>query len=204
MMGNKLTSFFQGELSGPSRLLMVVIALAMVPAIFLPVWRITLDAPQYPQGLSVEIYSHTVGGDLQEVNGLNHYIGMQEIQPDEFPEFKFIPFFILRFLVFAGLTALIGRMDLAAIGYMDFALFGTVMLFDFQGWLAQYGQNLDPTAAIELQPFTPKFLGTTMVGQFGVGSYPTPATILMLLAGAAGPVILFYEWRRRKRTETEA
>ena len=192
-------AFLQGELSQPSRAAMLVVALAMIPALFLPVWRITLHAPQYPDGLSVDIYANTVGGDLQEVNGLNHYIGMAEIEPDEFPEFRLIPFFILRFLAFAGLTFLVGRIPVAAIGYIDFVLFGVVMLADFQGWLAEYGQNLDPAAAITIDPFTPKFLGTTQVGQFAVTSYPTAASILMGIAGLAGPAILLYEWWCRRR-----
>ncbi len=194
-----LTHFVQGELSTPSRIAMVAVALALVPALFLPVWEITLHAPQYPGGLTVEIYAHTVAGDLQEVNGLNHYIGMQEIQPDEFPEFMFIPFFILRFLGFAALAALVARIPVAAIGYLDFVIFGAVMLFDFQTWLAQYGQNLDPAAPIEIDPFTPNLLGGTQVGQFSVTSYPSAATILMVLAGLPGPVLLGYEWRRWRR-----
>lgn len=191
-------TFLQGQLSRPSRIAMVLVALALIPALFLPVWEITLHAPQYPGGLTVEIYANTVGGDLQEVNGLNHYIGMQEIHPDEFPEFRFIPFFILRFFAFAALAFLVARIPIAAIGYVDFVIFGMVMLADFQGWLARYGQNLDPSAAITIEPFTPKFLGTTQVGQFAVTSSPTFATILMMLAGAAGPAILVYEWWRRR------
>lgn len=194
-------SFLQGELTTPSRVVMLVVALAMIPALFLPVWRITLHAPQYPDGLSVDIYANTVGGDLREVNGLNHYIGMSEIRPDEFPEFRLIPFFILRFLAFAGLAFLVARIPVAAIGYIDFVLFGIVMLADFQRWLTEYGQNLDPAAAITIEPFSPKFLGATQVGQFAVTSYPTVATMLMGLAGFAGPAILFYEWRRRGRAE---
>lgn len=194
-----LTHFVQGELSTPSRIAMVAVALALVPALFLPVWEITLHAPQYPGGLTVEIYAHTVAGDLQEVNGLNHYIGMKEIQPDEFPEFMFIPFFILRFLGFAALAALVARIPVAAIGYLDFVIFGAVMIFDFRTWLAQYGQNLDPAAPIEIDPFTPNFIGGTQVGQFSVTSYPSAATILMVLAGLAGPVLLGYEWWRWRR-----
>jgi len=191
--------FLQGELSRPSRAALVIVALFMIPALFLPVWRITLHAPQYPQGLAVDIYANTVGGDLQEVNGLNHYIGMAEIHPDEFPEFRLIPFFILRFLAFAGLTALVARIPIAAIGYLDFVLFGVVMLVDFQGWLSRFGQDLNPAAAITIDPFTPKFLGTTQIGQFAVTSFPTLATFLMGLAGIAGPIILWYEWRRAQR-----
>ncbi len=198
------TQFLQGELSKRSRILLVVLALAMIPALFLPVWRITLHAPQYPGGLTVDIYSNTVGGELAEVNGLNHYIGMAEIHPDEFPEFRLIPFFILRFLAFAGLAAMVARIPIAAVGYIDFALFGVVMLADFQGWLTRYGQELDPAAAITIAPFTPKFLGTTEVGQFAVTSFPTIATGLMALAGLAGPVILILEWRKSRREYSDA
>ena len=182
-MSESRLDFLQGELSKPSRIVLLLVALSMIPALFLPVWKITLHAPQYPGGLAVEIYANTVGGDLQEVNGLNHYIGMAEIHPDEFPEFKLIPFFILRFIAFAGLAFLVARVPIAAIGYIDFALFGVVMLADFQGWLRDFGQNLDPAAAIEIDPFTPAFLGTTEVGQFAVTSCPTASPLLMGVAG---------------------
>jgi len=197
-MNSGKLDFLQGELSRPSRLILILVAVAMLPALFLPVWRITLHAPQYPDGLSVEIYSNSVGGDLREVNELNHYIGMAQIRPDEFPEFKLIPFFILRFAAFAGLAFLVGRIPIAAIGYLDFVMFGVVMLADFQGWLSSFGQGLDPAAAITIDPFSPRFFGTTHVGQFAVTSFPTLATVLMGVGGLAGPLLLFYEWRRSR------
>lgn len=201
---DRLTSFFQGEMSRTSRILVVIAALAILPALFLPVWQITLKAPQYPAGLDMIIYPNTVAGDLNEVNILNHYIGMQHIEPDEFPEFKLLPFFILRFLAFAVLAALVGRMPIAAIGYIDFVMFGIVMLFDFQGWLAAYGTNLSPDAPITLAPFVPKFLGTTQVANFTVVSRPAIGAILMGLAGLMGPIALAYDWIRfRKQPATE-
>ncbi|MFQ5690150.1 MAG: hypothetical protein ACE5HQ_07750 [Gemmatimonadota bacterium] len=196
---DKLTRFFQGELSMPSRILLLLCAAALLPSIFLPVWKITLHAPQYPAGLDLILYPHTVGGDLREVNILNHYIGMKHIEPNEFPEFKFIPFFILRFLGFAGLAALVARLPIAAIGYLDFVIFGSVMLFDFHNWLFQFGHNLSPDAPVTMAPFTPHMLGSTQVGNFTVTSYPSLGGILMLVAGLLGPVILLYEWRRRAR-----
>lgn len=197
---DRVTSFFQSELSLTSRVLLVAVALALLPSIFLPVWEIGLLAPQYPGGLSVVIYPHTVGGDLGEVNILNHYIGMQEINADEFPEFMFIPFFILRFLGFAVLAALVGRLPIAAIGYLDFVVFGAVMLFDFKTWLYEYGHNLSPDAPLTMEPFTPNMLGTTQIANFTVTSYPSAGAILMFIAGALGPVILFWEWFRRRKT----
>jgi copper chaperone NosL len=196
---DKLTDFFQGRLSTKSRVLMVVATLALLPAVFLPTWTITLHAPQYPDGLAVQIYPHTVKGQIGEVNVLNHYIGMQEIHADEFPEFRFIPFFILRFFGFALLTALIGQMAIAAIGWLDFVLFGTVMLYVFQKWLYQFGNNLDPSAPLNIDPFTPHFIGPTSVAQFSVSSWPAAGAILMGIAGLMGPLIVLYEWRRSAR-----
>jgi len=197
-MKTTVTPLLQGELSKPSRIVLAFLALAMLPALVLPVWHMRLNAPQYPDGLDVTIYSHTVGGDLREINGLNHYIGMDPIEPDEFPEFRFIPFFILRLVLFAGLAALVARIPIAAIGWIDLVLFGSVMMFDFQSWLTRFGTNLAPEAAITLEPFAPKFIGTTTIAQFSVESYPAAATVMMMIAGVAGPIILFYEWYRRR------
>ncbi|MFQ5745625.1 MAG: hypothetical protein ACE5HF_00225 [Gemmatimonadota bacterium] len=194
-----LTSFFQGELSPASRIAIVVATLALIPSIFLPTWTITLNAPQYPGGLDLLIYPHTVGGQLHEVNLLNHYIGMHEISPSEFPEFRFIPFFILRFFTFAVLAALVARIPIAAIGYLDFVMFGAVMLYTFQHWLSEFGTNLSPDAPLQLAPFSPRFIGTTHVAQFSVTSMPAIGGWLMGLAGLLGPLVLLYEWRRRRR-----
>lgn len=200
---DKLTSFFQGQLSPLSRVLIVAATLAILPSIVLPTWTITLKAPQYPEGLELVIYPNTVGGDVREVNLLNHYIGMHEIDANEFPEFRFIPFFILRFLGFALLTALIGRMPIAALGWMDFVLFGVVMLYTMQHWLFEYGQNLSPTAPLRVDPFTPNLIGSTMIGQFSVSSWPAAGAILMAVAGLIGPIVVLYEWHHGRGSPSE-
>lgn len=196
--GKGLTGFFQGDISHVTRIALILVALALVPSLFLPVWKITLNAPQYPGGLDLMIYAQELRGDLDEINILNHYIGMAEIRPDEFREFVFIPFFILRFIAFAVLATLVARMPIAAIGYIDFALFGAVMMFDFQTWLTRFGQGLAQGAPLTIDPFTPKFFGTTEIGQFTVDSFPALGGVLMIGAGMLGPVLLGYElWRRR-------
>jgi hypothetical protein len=195
---DRISAYFQGQLSKSSRIALIVAGLIMLPSIVLPVWSITLNAPQYPDGLEVVVYPHTVAGELTEVNLLNHYIGMHEISADEFPEFRFIPFFILRFAAFGLLAALIGRMAIAAIGYLDFVLFGGVMLYIFQHWLRDFGTNLSPDAPITLEPFVPRFIGTTEVAQFSVSSWPAVGGLLMLVAGLLGPVLAVLEWRRSR------
>ncbi len=193
-----LTSILDGKLSSPSRALVLAASVVLIPCIFLPTWKITLRAPQYPNGLELTIYPSTVSGDLREVNLLNHYIGMHAIEPNEFAEFRFIPFFILRFLGLSLLAALAGQMAIAALGYIDFVLFGVVMLSTLQHWLSAFGQNLSPDAPLKLAPFSAKFLGLTQVGQFSVSSAPAIGALLMGLAGAIGPAILLIEWRKRR------
>lgn len=197
-----LNKILQGKLSGLSRSLILVASLILLPCIFLSTWRITLSAPQYPDGLALTIYPTTVQGDLHEVNLLNHYIGMSEIEPDEFSEFRFIPFFILRFLGLALLASIAGQMTIAVLGYLDFVIFGVVMLSTLQHWLSEFGQNLSPSAPLALEPFSAKFLGLTQIGQFSVASTPAIGAILMGLAGALGPLVLLVEWRRHRAAAT--
>jgi copper chaperone NosL len=192
---------FRGDLSRTSRILVGVAAVLLVLSMFMPVWKITLQAPQYPDGLSLVIYSHKVAGEIQEVNVLNHYIGMKEIEPNEFPEFRFIPFLILRFLALAVLAMMVARLEIAALGWIDFTVFGIVMLVDFQHWLYEYGHTLSPSAPISMDPFTPRFLGTTQVANFAVASWPAAGAIMMFVAGALGPLSLVLEYRQRRKAD---
>ncbi len=76
-------------------------------------------------------------------------------------------------------------------------IFGIIMLVDFQHWLYEYGHTLSPDAPIRMEPFTPKFIGTTQVANFTVQSWPAAGAILMGIAGSLGPVALFLDWRQR-------
>ena len=65
-------------------MLIVVAALLLSFTYFFPLWEITLDAPQYPEGLGLEIWINQMQGqhpgDLNKINNLNHYIGMKTDQ----------------------------------------------------------------------------------------------------------------------------
>lgn len=201
MMEARLMRLFSGELSRTSRILVGVAALLLIAAAFLPVWRISLQAPQYPEGLPLTIYPDHLAGQVDEVNTLNHYIGMAEIDPEDFGEFRFIPFLILRFLMLAGLASLVGRLEIAALGWVDFVTFGIAMLFDFHHWLYTYGHSLSPDAPISMEPFTPRFIGVTQVANFTVSSWPGLGAIFMFIAGTLGPVVILLEWWKDRDAE---
>jgi len=168
----------------------------------LPIWRIFLVAPQYREGLQMLIYANTVKGDLRNINILNHYIGMQEITPESFPEFGFMPWVLTAFGLVAILAALVGRRWLALLGWLGFAVFGTVMMFHFRQWMVDYGSNLDPKAALDFGAFIPPLLGTAVRGNFVIQSWPHVGAGILFLAGGLGPILALFDFIRYRRSRT--
>src|SRR5512138_553517 len=83
---------FQGELTPKARILAAAAGVGMLAAIFLPLWQMTMISNQYPEGLRMWIYSYKLSGDLQEINTLNHYIGMHPIDAAHFAELRILPY----------------------------------------------------------------------------------------------------------------
>ena len=200
--------FLPNRLSRRARFIILVAALLIIPAIFLPVWTITLVAPQYPKGIKMSIYANKLTEYNPEtgmtsnvprlINGLNHYIGMHEIRPDEFKEFRWLPSAIIAFSILALLSALVGRGYFAAVGWVIFILFAVFMIGDFYRWLYEYGHNLSPQAAIKIDPYMPPVIGWKQLANFKVISLPGTGSILMGFAAILGPIILWLESRKRR------
>ncbi len=198
------------RLSKRGRIIIFVAALLIIPAIFLPIWTITLVAPQYPQGIRMSIYANKLTEYNPEtgmtnnfprlINGLNHYIGMHEIKPDEFKEFRWLPYAIIAFSALALLSALLGWGYFATLGWVLFILFGVFMIGDFYRWLYEYGHNLDPHAAITIDPYMPPVIGWKQLANFKVISLPGSGAILTGIAAILGPIILWFESRQSRLT----
>jgi len=191
---------FSGPLRTDSRIAITLAALLILPALFMPLWSIELFSPQYPEGLRMYIYSFTIKGDLNQINILNHYIGMKKIEPNEFAEFRLVPFFVARFVFLALVAAVSSRKEIGAIGWVDFIIFGTLMVFDLYSWLYAFGHNLDPKAAMKIEPFTPPVLGSLRFANFRVISMPGLGAIFMGIAGLFGPLILLWDYFRDWKT----
>jgi hypothetical protein len=194
-----LDKFFQ-FLATPVRLrARFAVALLIVPllaAFTQPLWRISMVAPQYPTGLALDIYAHKVeggrgGNDIQEINTLNHYIGMSKIDRAALSDLDWLPFAIGALVILTLRVAAIGDVraliDLAVVtGY--FTLFS---LGRFVYKLYVLGHNLDPKAPVHMDPFMPAIFGTKQIANFTVTSLPRGATIWMALyaAGLAAIVV---------------
>lgn len=169
-----------------SRLFLIAAAAAVVSAVFLPLWRISLVAPQYQEGLSLRIYAYQlVGGhegqDLQEINTLNHYIGMKPLEQADFLEMKWMPFAFGVFALLALRAAVLGRMiSLIDLGVL-FLYFGAFSLGSFYYRLYTYGHQLNPHAPMRIQPFTPVMIGSQRIANFVQTSLPEPGAWLFAL-----------------------
>ena len=97
------------KLSVTSRILVAFASGALIAVFFLPAWRIDLFAPQYPEGLTMNIWINGLTGQVDIINGLNHYIGMKPITVDMFPEFKFLPYVVGFYMLLGMIVAITGK-----------------------------------------------------------------------------------------------
>ena len=196
----RVNRFLAEPIGLAARLMLLAAAALLAATYFFPLWNLTMFAPQYPDGLRLDIYSHTlVGGndgqDVKEINVLNHYIGMQDLVNESFTEFKWMPFvigalglLILRAAVHGTVAALV---DVT----MLFVYFGAFSLWSFGYKLYRYGHDLDPTAAVRVPPFMPPMFGGQQIANFEVYSYPRPGTYAMAAVVALLLTALVWTWR---------
>lgn len=162
------------NISNLSRLVSALAAVLLIGVIFLPIWRIELSAPQYPEGLVLKIFSNRLGGDVDIVNGLNHYIGMRTLHETDFVEFQVLPYIIGLFVVFGLAAALIRRKWFFFTWVALFLVFAATAMMDFYRWEYNYGHNLDPTAPIQVpgMSYQPPLIGYKQLLNFGAYSIP--------------------------------
>src|SRR5215212_5688861 len=171
------------------RLLVVLAALMLAGALFFPIWRIELSAPQYPEGLVLQIGAKGLTGDVDIVNGLNHYIGMKTMHSQDFIEFTLLPYIIGCLVLFGFIAAFINKKKLYYACIALFMLFAIVAMIDFYVWEYNYGHNLDPTAPIQVpgMSYQPPLIGYKQLLNFGAYSIPDVGGWLFVAAG----VLLF-------------
>lgn len=188
------------------RALPVTAAVLFVAALAVPVWKIAFEAPQYPEGLLVELYAYPrLGGDYAEVQALNHYVGFYYpdpvfVEPNYavHPEAIAAPEWILGPVVFLAVAAagvfvavapterklrlgLLGQLIGAAVAFL-----GTFAIVQYR--LYQAGHALGEDAPVTgVDGFTPPLLGAyeianiSGVAWFGPGGYMAGIGFLLLI-----------------------
>lgn len=186
MSVSSLQRFLDRPLSLRARLVVFVGVVVLAAGAFLPLWRIQLVAPQYAEGLTLEIYAHSIeagndGQDLEEINTLNHYIGMKPIHEADFVEMQWIPFAIGVFALLGLRAVAIGRIgSLVDLGVL-FSYFAIFSLGAFAYRLYTYGHDLDPSAPMTIEPFMPVLVGRQQIANFVQTSVPLSGSICLAL-----------------------
>lgn len=171
------------------RILVVLAAIMLAGVMYFPIWQIQLSAPQYPEGLLLKIFVKGLSGDVDVVNGLNHYIGMRTLHSEDFIEFTILPYIIGSLVVLGLLTAIVNRKNVYYTYTALFMLVAIVSMVDFYRWEYNYGHNLDPEAPIQVPGmfYQPPLIGYKQLLNFGAYSIPDIGGWLFVGAG----VLLF-------------
>ncbi|MFD1096509.1 hypothetical protein [Salegentibacter chungangensis] len=199
-----------------SGLLMIIGSLLLLGLFYFPLWNIRLGAPQYPDPMGMNIYISGIEGeeefDIQNIDGVNHYIGMKKIPtPAEMWEFRIFPMVIggmAALGVFLGVFGLLGKISpYWFLGWFILMLvLGTLGMMDFNNWLLDYGTDLDPKAIIKLTDeagnplsYKPPLFGTEKILNFTAHSYPRAGAYLMFL-GMLLTLGAFFLGKKEKRS----
>ena len=195
-----------GRLSAGARIAVAVAALGLLSVLVLPLWRIDLEAPQYPEGLGMEIRVNTIVGvkpnDLNSINNLNHYIGMKVIRPEDFPELRFMPLLVAGLSAMGLVVAATGRRRLLYVWVALLVLSAVAGLADFYRWAYDYGHNLDYERAIIKVPgmsYQPPLIGSKQLLNFRAHSWPGSGGWIAIAAGALASLVAARELVRARR-----
>lgn len=190
-------------MTASSRLLLAAASLLLAGMFVFPLWQIMLEAPQYPEGLGMNIRLHTIEGeapnDLESINNLNHYIGMKRIEPDSIAELSYMPYIIGGMLLLCLGIAAIGRRWMVLSWILTFVMLGIAGLVDFYQWGYEYGHDLDPRAIIKIpgMSYQPPMFGTQQILNFTATSLPGVGAVL---AAVSIGLAAFVWWREGRRT----
>ncbi|HRG92776.1 MAG TPA: nitrous oxide reductase accessory protein NosL [Chitinophagaceae bacterium] len=189
------------DLSIPSRILVAFASGALIAVFFLPAWRIDLFAPQYPEGLTMNIWINGLSGEVDVINGLNHYIGMQHINESMFPEFRFLPYVVGFFMLLGMIVSITGRRKFLFAYLVLTGIGGLLAMYDFWKWGKDYGSKLDPTAPIQVPGLTyqPPLIGHKRLLNFDAYSFPDVGGWVVIAAGTLAFTVWFVEWYRHRK-----
>jgi copper chaperone NosL len=180
-------------------------SLMMIAVLFLPIWKIELAAPQYPEGLVLKIHAGKLGGNVDIVNGLNHYIGMRTLHADDFIEFTVLPFIIGGFAALGFITLFINRRKFFNAWLLLFLVIAIVSMVDFYRWEYNYGHELNPDAPIKVPGMTyqPPLIGYKKLLNFGAYSIPDTGGWIFIAVGVLLVGTWIIEFRKQKAMKSK-
>ena len=174
-----------------SKVLMIIGSSSLLGLFFLPLWNITLEAPQYPTPIGMNIWINKIADmnphDVKNINLMNHYVGMKEI-PEHMEEFEIFPYVVGGMALLGLIFGFLGKPKLFLTWFILMCLIGIAGMYDFYLWEYDYGHSLNPKAAIKfLNPdgspmaYQPPLIGSRMILNFKAISLPMSGAYVMFV-----------------------
>ena len=191
------------NLSALSKILIFISGILLILVLFVPLWQIELEAPQYPEGLVLKMYPHKIGGNVDIINGLNHYIGMRTLHTKDFIEFTVLPYIVGFFALLCFIVVALKKQKWLTVLFTLFVIFGIVAMVDFWRWEYAYGHELNPDAPIQVpgMAYQPPLIGYKQLLNFGAFSIPDIGGFLFILVGLLLLIALLLPWFKRKQAK---
>jgi len=183
---------------------MLAAAVALPIMFAFPIWKITLEAPQYPKGLGMYIWVNKITGSepntLQNINIMNHYIGMKPIEPESIPELRFMRYIILALTGLALLCVFLNKWQLNMVWVILLSAAAALALYDFYLWEYDYGHNLDSSAAIKIEgmAYQPPLIGKKQILNFLAISLPRLGSLFLALSILFGALSVYFGLKSRR------
>ena len=199
---------------------MIIGPLFLLGLFLFPLWNIMLGAPQYPEPLGMNIHIDGIRDmnefDLQNIDGLNHYIGMRTLpKAEEMWEFSTFPIVISAMVALGVLIGLVGYFrkvnhNWFLSWFILMSILGVLGMYDFNAWMVDYGTNLDPNAIMKLSnpdgtpmSYSPPLFGKADMLNFKVTSLPSTGAWLMFTGMMLTIAAFILGWKNSKFQATE-
>jgi len=191
-----------------SKLLMLIGTLLLLGLFVFPLWNITLEAPQYPEPIGMDIYITKIADmnphDIKNINLMNHYVGMKDI-PEHMVEFDVFPIVIGFMIVLGLLIALKANYKWYLFWFILMTVLGIAGMYDFYLWEYDYGHNLSAKAAIKFTnadgsplAYQPPLFGTKTILNFVAHSYPRTGAYF-LFVGMVLTLVAFFIGKKESK-----
>lgn len=184
------------ELAWPLSALIALAALLPLLTFVWPLWHYYFEAPQYPEGLAMQIWANKLTGRVDLINGLNHYVGFMHLDAADFWELKVLPILIVLVSLTGIVAAVVGRKRLFQAWLWFYGVFAALGMSDFARWLYQFGHTVDPKAAITMEGYTPPMVGTSIFMNFYITAWPGWGAVALAGGFVVGLGLYVVMWAR--------
>lgn len=184
------------ELAWPLSALIALAALLPLLTFVWPLWHYYFEAPQYPEGLAMQIWANKLTGRVDLINGLNHYVGFMHLDAADFWELKVLPILIVLVSLTGIVAAIVGRKRLFQAWLWFYGVFAALGMSDFARWLYQFGHTVDPKAAITMEGYTPPMVGTSIFMNFYITAWPGWGAVALAGGFVVGLGLYVVMWAR--------